>query len=447
MYNSIANHIIYPLGDLAFGTSVAKYYRMLKETQWWSPDQLQELQNDKLRRLIKHAYDSVPYYKQLFDNLGLKPSDIHSSEDLTKLPVLTKDIIRNHFDDLISVDINKRKAVLLSTSGSTGSPLKFYTDMNALSMGWAATFRAWDWAGYKIGDKRITFGGGALVPDNNASIIQTVRDKLERNKKLSSFGINDEILRRYTSQIEKYNPRFLRGYASSIYELAQFMQKNSIRSIKPRAVFTTAEMLLPHYRETIENQFQCQVFDNWGCNDGGGNACECEKHSGFHIASERSIVEFDRQGNNETSSKILLTDLHNYSMPFIRYVNGDIGTPSEQPCECGRNLPLIKNINGRISDFVTTPEGLKIHGEFFSHIFWELDSFLEFQIIQPSSDRWIIKVVPAENAASYSQTTEIEKMKNIIYSRSSNIKLDIEITDKIPLTESGKHKFIINEIA
>ena len=174
MYSLIAENIIYPLGDLALGTSVIKYYHWLQKTQWWSPEQLKELQDQKLIKLIEHTYSNVPYYRQLFDSLGLTPEDIQTTDDLKKLPILTKENIRSHFDELKATDFNKHKPVLNATGGSTGDPLQYYITKDVASITWAGMFRSWEWAGYKLGDKRATLAGSSLVPNNSPSLVTLI---------------------------------------------------------------------------------------------------------------------------------------------------------------------------------------------------------------------------------------------------------------------------------
>jgi phenylacetate-CoA ligase len=440
--------MLYPIGDLVLRTRVVPFFNFLERSQWWSEDELREWQKKKLQDLLRHAYANVPYYRRMFNKQGISPENVRDPDDLKILPVLTKDMIRADFKDFMSNDIGKRRAVLNSTAGSTGTPFKYYSDMDAFSMSWAATFRAWTWAGYRLGDKRVTFGGSSLVPNAGASLVQGIRDRLERNRRLSSFGISDRVLSEYVELIHGYRAPFLRGYASSIYELALFVKRQGISYIRPKAVFTTAEMLLPRYREVIEEQFGCRVFDNWGCNDGGGNACECEKHSGFHSAAERSIIEFvNSESSGDGSGEIVLTDLHNYSMPFIRYLNGDVGTPSSDKCPCGRSLPLLKSINGRANTFVTTPEGKRFHGAYFSHIFYELSSFTQFQVIQKSSDHWIIRVVPIPAVDSLTQQKDIEKLKKTIAQSSQRVNVEVQVVDAVPTSKAGKWRYIVNECA
>ena len=269
MYSATAKNILYPIGEALLGTHMLRYLEILDETQWWAPAKLRELQNEKLRALIKHAYKNVPYYQRILRERGLTDNDVQTVEDLQKLPILTKDLIREHFLDLTSRDIEGRRVLLNATSGSTGEPLRYYLDMDVTSMGWASTFRAWGWAGYRLGDKRATLAGSSLVPGSPPSLRERLRGMAERNLKLSAFGMSERTMGLYARKLAKHRPRFLRGYPSALYLFACYLEAASINTIKPDAVFTTAEMLLPQHRQTIEREFECIVFDNYGCNDGG----------------------------------------------------------------------------------------------------------------------------------------------------------------------------------
>ncbi len=446
MYSKIAKHILYPIGESLLGTSMLKHLKTLEETQWWPSERLRELQNEKLRALIKHAYINVPYYRRVFEEGSLTDKDIQTVEDLQKLPILTKNDIRQNFSNLMSKDIKHRQSILNSTAGSTGEPLRFYLDMDCVSVAWASTFRAWEWAGYELGDKRATLGGSSLVPRTPPPFKQRLRDMAERNLKLSAFDMDEQAMGAYAQKLTSYRPKFLRGYASAMYTFACYLRTTGINNIRPKAVFATAEMLLPEHREIIERQFGCRVFDNYGCYDGGANACECDKHQGHHLAVEKAIAEFTCDSTPVPTGKgdeILLTDLHNYAMPFIRYAVGDMGIISQEECSCGRGLPLIETIQGRVSDFIITPEGTKIHGEFFSHIFWEMTSFMQFQIVQESQDSLVINVVPFPTADPSKINEEARKIEDTLCLRTGRMAIKVEQVEKIHITKAGKYKFII----
>jgi len=446
MYSIIARHVLYPVGEAFLGTRMLKYLKELEKTQWWSPERLRELQNDKLRALIKHAYENVPYYHRTFQEKGLTVNDIQAVGDLQKLPVLTKDIIRKNFSELLAKNSNKRRPFLNATGGSTGEPLKYYIDAEATSINWAGTFRGWKWAGYKLGDQRATLAGASLVPDKPPSLIKRLRWLGERDRPFSAVHIDNEKMALYADKISAFKPAFLRGYPSALYSFANYLRKNNLRSIKPKAIFTTAEMLLPHYREIIEGQFGCKVFDNYGCYDGGLQAMECTEHNGYHISVEKAVMEFVDKDRNPVhlgeSGEILATDLHNYTMPFIRYAVGDMGTLCSEQCPCGRRLPLMKSIEGRTSDIIVFSNGVTLSGPALTLMFKDC-RIKQYQVIQEAKDKLVIKVIKAEK---YSDSDTDHFLKIIRAHVGKNVIIEIQFIDDIPLTKAGKWKFIISKV-
>jgi len=444
VYSFLSKYGLYPLAERFSGTTLINYLKILEETQWWSPEQLRELQNEKLRALIKHAYTKVPYYRSLFRERGLTDKDICTVDDLHKLPVLTKDDIRHNFQELLAEDYKKRRPLLDATGGSTGEPLKYYTCMDALSISWAATYRAWEWAGYKIGDRRATLAGSSLVPWEKPTIKNCIRNIIERNLPLSSIGMDKARMHIYLEKILKHKTKFLRGYPSVIYLFAKYLHDNGIDSFKPKAVFTTAEMLLPSYRKVIENQFNCRVFDHYGCRDGSANANECKEHKGFHISTELVAMEFVKNGNPLSPGQpgdILLTDLHNYAMPFIRYQVGDIGILSESTCPCGRSLPLIKELRGRTTDAIVFSNGKALSGPALTLIFKGLNIH-QYQAIQTGKDKLLMRIIKDND---YSDEDTRHFMGVLRSHLGKDVIIDFEFVDKIPTTIAGKHRFIVSE--
>lgn len=452
MYSILARNMIYPMADVLMKTSLMKYLREYEKTQWWSRDQLLALQNEKLKALIRHVYQNVPYYQCLFRERGITPRDILTVEDLTKLPILTKDIIRRNFEDLTANDINSRKHLLNSSSGSTGEPLRYYIDMNVVSAAWAGTFRGWQWAGYKLGDKRTTLGGASIVPDKPPSLINRLRWLSERNQPFSAFHMDQEKMAIYAGKIAAYKPKFLRGYPSAIYVFAEYLRRTGINTIRPQAVFTTAEMLLPHHRQAIEKQFECMVFDNYGCYDGGPQACQCSAHHGYHISIDKCILEFvDEFGKPvraDSSGEILTTDLDNYTMPFIRYAVGDRGTPSDKQCPCGRGLPIMSSIQGRVVELFVMKDGNVISGlpltDVFEHIEQrERGKFKQYQIIQKNVDEIVIKIVKGDNYSEQDASIIVQEFRRHL---GEDIKVEMEFLDHIATTKAGKRIFVMSEV-
>ena len=424
-----------------------RYLKELEETQWWSPEQLRELQNKKLRALIKHAYENVPYYHRIFEERGLSDKDIQTVEDLPKLPILTKNDIRQNFSDLVVRDSKKYKPFLNATSGSTGEPLQYYVTMDVASINWAGEFRGWGWAGYKLGDKRATLGGSSLIANKPPTLFERVRRRVERNLPLSAVDMNEAKMALYAKQLSEYKPKFVYGYPSAVYIFAGYLRKAGINNIQLQAIFTTAEMLLPQHRQTIEEQFGCKVFDQYGCYDGGPQALECSTHQGYHISAEKAIMEFVDENGNPVSPRhpgeIITTDLHNYAMPFIRYTVGDMGTLAEEQCPCGRGLPLMKSIEGRTTDLIVFSNGVTLSGPALTLVFKDCH-IRQYQVIQEAKDKLIIKVIKADGYTDQ----DTEHFLGIIRAHAGEgIKIETEFVDEIPTTKAGKYRFIISKVS
>jgi phenylacetate-CoA ligase len=457
LYSTIIKYVFYPLREKLQGTRILKYLKELEETQWWSNKELQEMQNKKLQSLIKHAYANVPYYRKIFNERGLVDKDIQTIDDLYKLPILTKDDIRQNFENMQANDFKKWAPSLKTTGGSTGEPLMYYITQDAFSINLAGIFRGLAWAGYKFGDKKITLGGSRLVSDKRQTIKGWLVNKLiDRNLSISTLDMSEEKVNKYVCQIKKYKPKFVYGYASALYLIANYLKQNKINIIQPVAIFSTAEMLLPHYRKEIEDVFKCEVFDFYGTFDGGPQALECPTHNGYHVSSEKAIMEFLDDNGKPVSpgnpGEIITTDLHNYAMPFIRYAVGDIATPTGERCSCGRGLPFINSIEGRTLDFILLPDGSKVRGSRLIDVFYEnmgedyireLATIKQFQVIQDSLDELVVLII--QDASPTIEETEYIKSE-LIKALNYPMNINIEFVDTIPQTKAGKKKYIVSNI-
>lgn len=451
IYPRLARHTIYRLGDAVLHTNVVKYLACLETTQWWSRESLVELQNNKLRALISHAYNKVPYYRRVFDERGLSAKDIQTVDDLPKLPILTKHLMRQNFTDLTAQDHRKQRPMLVYTSGSTGEPLRFYFTMDAFSMGWACLFRSWGWAGYRLGDKRATIAGSALAP-SHISLRNKTRYCLERNLCVSSFGLTADRLEWHAGRIARFSPRYLRGYPSTIALLAEYLIRQGRSDIRPRAVFTTAESLLPSQRRVIEAAFGCEVLDQYGLNDGGAMAGECSTHEGYHIAVERAVVEVcDAVGRSVglgEEGEIITTDLHNYAMPFIRFATGDMVVMGDSPCSCGRMAPLVKSILGRRTSYLVLNDGTTVPGLPATDVLDDVEqeapgTIRQYQVVQEVAGRVRVKVV---KGAHYTDR-DSERIRSAMAEHShGKLAVDLEFVGDIPATAAGKREAVVSSV-
>jgi phenylacetate-CoA ligase len=245
--------------------------------------------------------------------------------------------------------------------------------------------------------------------------------------------------------MNKTKPPFIYGYPSSIYLLADYCLRNNIQELSFKAVFCTAEVLLPKYRQVIESVFNCKVYNQYGSYDGGVQALECEEHCGFHISAEKVIVEIvDDEGNiveNGKTGRIIVTDLHNYAMPFIRYEVGDIGALSNKACPCGRDLPLLQSLQGRTSDIIKLSNGVTLAGPAVTLIFKDCN-VKQYQLVQTDHNKLLVNIVKGEN---YSEADEKYFMGILKHHAGSGVSISVEYLDTIPLTQAGKYRFIINQ--
>ena len=450
MYSSILKKIIYPFVEIRYPSLKQTMDKLstLEKTQWWDPLEIQCFQQKRLRAILIHAYNNVPYYHNLFKKANLKPSTI-TYKDLQKIPILTKEDIRNNLKNLTATNYTGRELIPSATGGSTGEPMKFYFNREWEAWNMAAAYREWSWAGYDIGDKITYVWSSSHDISRQQELKSKLNNLLQRTIYLDALNLTEESLKNYVKILQTYKPKVINAYASAIYLMAEYLKKNNITNIHPEAILTSCEMLFKNQRAVIEEAFGCKVFDYYSGRETTFHAGECPEHTGYHMAIENAVVEFIKDNEHVSpgeSGKIIITDLSNYAMPFIRYEIGDLGTPCDEDCPCGRQLPLIKKIQGRIRDIVTTPDGHYITGAFFSTLFYDnkgnTKGIKQFQFIQKTKNHAILKIVKGDD---FSQT-ELEKIMEKIRSQCGDMTIEIEITDSIPLTSSGKYRMTISEV-
>ena len=304
----------------------------LSKTQWWPLEDLQELQELRLRKIVAYAYNHLPGYRKKFDQAGVSPKQIRSLDDLPKIPVITREELQNN-PDFVNA---KLISGTLYTGGSTGTSLKYYESKGSGKIRWNAHLRGWSWNGYKPG-KRL-------------AVIASAQGIVEEENTLNLSGVlTTESLQKNIEELQEFRPQHLRGYVGSLYILAKYCLDNSIPIKGIESINPISENLYDFQRATMEKAFGCPVYEEYCCNDGGACAWECDTHEGLHYCMERAIIE-------NIDGEMVVTDLWNRAMPFIRYKNGDSVTFLDKKCSCGRELPLIK-VKGRDNDIIITKKG------------------------------------------------------------------------------------------
>lgn len=442
--SNINKKLLFKTTHFLFDRKILSLYDNLLDEEFTEYEILKNNQELALKEMINHCYLNVPFYSELFKKLDIVPRDIVTINDLKILPILNKEIINTNINKFIPVNIKEYKFHKGTTGGTTGTPLVYRVDHHQRIRSIALLYRGFANAGYEMGDKVFLLGGSSI--GGNSKLNKLIYKFAFNFHKHSSFDMEDNSLLNYYSSFISGNFKFIRGYASSIFYFAEFIENKKLVVNKLKAVFTTSEKLHSYMRDKIESVFQCAVFDGYGLADSGLTAFECNHHKGLHIDTQNAILELiDDNGRNvlNKEGRVIGTSLYNFAFPFLRYDTGDIAEITSDTCSCGRKTQRITEIIGRTVDVLFTPDGKNIHGWFFLYIFWEhCKGIKQYQVIQEDISNIRIKIV---NDSDF-ESKQIETIKNIVYERAPGWKLNFEFVNYIEPTNSGKYKFIINEL-
>jgi phenylacetate-CoA ligase len=446
MYKVGLRKLIMPVMDLQAHTTHLKSLQFLERSQWLRPTELRELQNKRLRALLKHTYETVPFYRRRFKDAGLRPDDIREVGQLAKLPVLTKAEIRKNIKEIVSRQIPRSQLTPFATGGSTGTPLKFFKDKRTTSWAYAATSRAYEWAGLDLGDKYIVLWSSPFDLSVSQELKGFLHQRLMRYQIVPSSQMSDQTMAKFVETVRRYRPKALKGYTSVLSIFARYLKEHRIGTLGLHSVISTAETLFPADRKLMEEQFGCKVYDTYGSREIALMAGECEEHQGLHVSVETVALEFVKENENVGAGElgqILLTDLQNFGMPLIRYSIGDAGKPSDAVCSCGRGLPMIESIDGRVTDFIRASDKRCIPGPMFIYLFSDLP-VRKYQIIQTELNKLTVKIVKDLGYSSNDDYKIMSRIKQIV---GSKFAVDIDhVRSILPSSRSGKFLAVISEI-
>jgi phenylacetate-CoA ligase len=434
-----------PIAEQLRGMHVSKYLGELLRTQWLSSDELRHLQNAKLARLIDHAYRTVPLYREIMDRGGLCPADITCVEDLPKLPILTKEIIRaNYPDKTISSAFDASKLIVMTSSGSTGEPFRYSITNDEKAVKWAGLYRFWNWAGYEMGDRIVNLTAFPPRAFKGSKVIGFLESRFSGILGLPANELYKDNADEFVAKIAAFRPKTIRGYASSLYYLAEAMSEKGVK-MDVNSVCTTGETLFDFQRELMESFYGCRVYDGYG-GEGMEIAGQCGEDPGYHISAESVILETvgpdGKVCEPGVEGQVVLTDLNHYSMPFIRYNIQDMAVRSDRVCSCGRGLPMLDKLSGRLTDIGVSPSGKSIHVHFFTALFMRIaPRVTSFQIVQERPDLIVVTVVPGEG---FDQARE-EIVSTTQGYVGADVQVELVIVDEIPPTSGGKRRLFISK--
>lgn len=413
-----------------------EHYEFLKESQWWSKARLTEHQIHRLNCLIAKCKKDNNFYA---DRL---PDRIVDLSDLKKIPTVSKGDLAKA---LTAGKFNKCDNPVGRTGGSTGMNFSFLMTVDSLNMRWGTTQRCYEWTGYRFGERCFRLWHSTLGLDKTQAFKEKLDAFWSNRKFYPVFELNDNTMEKLVRDIMRKKPFLLDGYAESLHVLAEYIQKTQanpalcsrLYDAGIRGIVSSAQTLEEKSRKLIEKSFGCPVFNKYGAREFSGIAYQCNHMNGMHVCGESYIVEVDNE-RKDGSGDVLITDLYNDAMPFIRYRLGDIVTlEKDDSCECGRHTQIIKKVVGRKPVAIRGANGVFMPGTFFPHYFKDYEDIGFFQVIQEKLNSILIKLVPSHEGSIKKST--IEKIQSDMYKYfGTGTELIIEEVAKIPLTKVGK---------
>jgi phenylacetate-CoA ligase len=431
-----------------------KFFAVLDElerSQWLSDDGFRDLQNGKLREVVQHAYTNVPYYRRLFDSLHLRPSDIRTVDDLTKIPVLSKEDLRANHADLIDRTSNRRLLASGWTTGSTGTPINALRTMDSIIFENATIWRQRRWAGTDVYDRKAAVWGAiwddVIVPSASKHVPPYWRyNAADRQMLFSYYHMTDRTLGLYIDALEKFKPTFIEGFPSTLLILAQHLKQTN-RILPLRSVFTSSEPLYAIHREEIERRFATKIFDHYGQAERVAYATECEHHRGLHVNPEYGIVEVLKNGEPAApgeTGEIVGTGLNNSAMPLLRYKTGDLASRGDQPCACGRKMPLLQAVEGRLADSIITKDGIMIPGNGIMGAFHGIENIRSSQVVQEDPENVIVRIVKEDRARDVNLAYLRRNLESCLGRR---IRLEFQMVESLDLDGLTKHPWVVSKVS
>lgn len=428
------------------GHSFFELTRFLDASQRWTPAQLAAWQDEQVAALVRHAVANVPYWRTLFKELGLTPNDVRCVADLPKLPILTKDIVREHVEQMVAENMPRETLLRCNTSGTTGKPLFFYYEKSKdFIVNDPYIWRYFNWGGHRLGQRRATLSAWALDEG-----VTWNWNPVRRLLVLSAYRLTPETVREYARAIERHGIGFIDGYPSSLERFTQLLEDQGIPA--PRrmgAVFTHSEYLYDWQRERLERYWGGKCFDWYAMEERVILGQECEQHHGHHLIGDFAVTEFvpdasdpETAGNPEAPQRLIATSLTNYAMPFIRYETGDVGRLAAESCPCGRPFPLLRLGGGRKRNFAVGADG-----SYISITNIDIPSASErvaqFQFVQESPGTMQLRVV---RKPGFGDADVAAIHANLHAKFGSNIAVTVTFVDSVESTGNRKTPLFIQRI-
>lgn len=422
------------------------YWKHLEKTQYYSHEALSAIGWRRLKGLLDFVWENNAFYRQRLEQNSIRPADIQRPEDMRRLEILTKNDIRKNSVHMISRGYPVDGLLKVQTGGSTGKALELFLNEECSEQRNACARRHDCWTGWKPGEPVAACWGNPHFPEK-------LKDKLATYLLtpmifLDTMRVDEAAVRAFVAQWQRVRPTLLFGHAHSLFLLAQYLKNLNINSLTPKGILSTSMMLIPAERQLIEEVFGVKVIDRYGCEEVGLIACECERHEGMHLNIEHLFIEFLREDGtpaaNGEPGRIVITDLLNLAMPLIRYQVEDVGVPTGRRCSCGRGLPLMEGVAGRVADFLIRPDGSRVAGiSLIENSLTRLPGIDQMQIVQEDYREIVLRVVLGEE---YSAEVERQLVTYFHSVFGQEAKIQVVPVEQLAPEQSGKFRFSICRI-
>jgi len=436
--------------SLVSGNDIYRNYQKTLEWDNLSNNEIIQKQKGLLKDILLYSYNYIPYYKKIFDEISLISNGKIQLDKFKQIPILTKDIIRNNFNDLLASNWKKMGGEKNTSGGSTGEPVKFIQGKN---------YKAWNYyasklyynkmLGKEMGEKEANLWGSERdILRGDIGLKAKITNFLYNRIFLNSFTLTEEKLYSFVERINKFQPKSMWCYVESLFELAKFIKNNDLKIHSPEIIISTAGTLSPKICNFIEEVFDTSIYNQYGSREVGPIACQCREKKDMHVFPWANCVEIvDKKNqpvNPEKEGDVLVTTLTNKCMPLIRYKIGDMAVKAKSSkCSCGRNTTKIRKITGRATNHFRLKDGTQIHGEYFTHLFYFRNWVKKFQVVQKDYDKVVCKVIK-QKEPNQEDIKEIEKKIKKVMGKKCKVKFNF--VKEIKPSKSGKYLYTISRI-
>jgi phenylacetate-CoA ligase len=449
VYPAVVRYVLAPAYDRIRGTTTMRRLAHLEQSQWWPWQRIEEHQSRHLQHLVAHVYEHVPYYRRIMDERGLTPGDIRSKNDLQKLPALTKSDVNANRADLLSRAVPIEQLTTGWSGGTTGERLNYHsTRQERLTYSYARWALTFEWTGVRLGEAHMSIRQQPQGPDTR---LRQLGIRLQRLTKVDTMLVTEEHLDELVHLIRRIRPRAVFSYPSALALVASYAKSKGIICPRIDAMCLGGERLLLRQREVLDEVFGGKQYIRYGSNELHEVAGQCDVCGGLHILAEDFIIEVvDDEGvpvAPGTRGKLLITALHNYGMPFIRYENGDIGSLLQESCACGRGLPLMDAGIGRTREYLRSRSGTRIASMDIAVEPLLPPGVVQWQLVQQDYEQFVLSAVPVEEPVADEWQTARRRLADMLaHHLGTNVSVELQRVDRIEMNLSGKRLSFISSL-